>query len=161
MKLVMAYMVKNYDIEQLDRRPQNHWFGSSTAPPFESIVRIRRRPEKICTAKTQKLAIGTANEAVSWSGKSPRDVQGVIPFYRNPSNGRVPTVDEIDTKLIPETTNAKELVINDIRGSENKFTLDENGFQVVRHKSQVSNYSDEDQVRKTYYPEMEQLIQTS
>lgn len=49
--------------------------------------------------------------------------------------------------------------INDIRGAEQSFSLDEAGFAVVAHVSAVENYYDEAQVRSIYMAEVEALVQ--
>ena len=78
MKLVLAYIAKNYDIERLEKRPQNHWFGSSTAPPFESILRIRRRSEKMLKSSGEHKATKTVVDPVPSVAEAPQDVRDVI-----------------------------------------------------------------------------------
>jgi hypothetical protein len=39
-----------------------------------------------------------------------------------------------------------------------EFTLDRNGFRFVRHLSKASDFYDDDEVRRVYYPEMEALV---
>lgn len=52
----------------------------------------------------------------------------------------------------------REIRIEDGRGREQEFTLDRNGFALARAPSQVRDfYSDED-VKRTYYPEVERLL---
>jgi cytochrome P450 len=43
LKLVLAHLVMNYDIEQLRTRPGNIWFGVNRVPPFKATIRIRKR----------------------------------------------------------------------------------------------------------------------
>jgi hypothetical protein len=38
------------------------------------------------------------------------------------------------------------------------FVLDRNGFRFVRHDTKVANFYDEDEIKRIYYPEMEELI---
>jgi hypothetical protein len=40
----------------------------------------------------------------------------------------------------------------------NKLTLDRQGFAFVRHRTQVSNFYDPEEVTRVYYPEVEQLL---
>lgn len=43
MKLIMAYMVMNYDMEPLDKRPDDIYAGPAKLPPLAATIRIRRR----------------------------------------------------------------------------------------------------------------------
>lgn len=50
--------------------------------------------------------------------------------------------------------------IHDIRGHETKFHIDEQGFQLARHNTSMTNddFEDDSVVRARYYPEMAQLV---
>lgn len=48
-------------------------------------------------------------------------------------------------------------VVRDITGFEADYTLDTHGFQLVRHASRESTFSDEAALKKEYFAEMEQL----
>lgn len=53
---------------------------------------------------------------------------------------------------------ALPVAVTDITGSEDKYTLDTHGFQVVRHRSgETASFSDEEALRRRYYAEMERL----
>ena len=43
MKLILAYIAMNYEIEPLNSRPPNTWFGQSMIPPMKATIRVRRR----------------------------------------------------------------------------------------------------------------------
>ncbi|KAH7327064.1 cytochrome P450 [Rhexocercosporidium sp. MPI-PUGE-AT-0058] len=43
LKLVLAYIALNYDIQPIASRPANDWFVGSQGPPLDVRVRIRRR----------------------------------------------------------------------------------------------------------------------
>ncbi|CZT05742.1 uncharacterized protein RCO7_03910 [Rhynchosporium graminicola] len=43
MKLILAYIALNYDIQPIPSRPANDWFVGSQGPPLDVRVRIRRR----------------------------------------------------------------------------------------------------------------------
>lgn len=50
LKLVLAYMLMNYDIEPAVEgmeRPRNKWYGINMVPDFDATVRIRRRGEGV------------------------------------------------------------------------------------------------------------------
>jgi hypothetical protein len=59
-------------------------------------------------------------------------------------------------------SDARTMPISDVRGQEEKFKLEENGFQYVRYPSQlVSNgpdYVDDEKVKKEGYEEVGELI---
>jgi cytochrome P450 len=43
LKMLLAYMVMNYEVEPLATRPPNTWFGQNNLPPFKAKIRVRRR----------------------------------------------------------------------------------------------------------------------
>ncbi|KAH0564835.1 hypothetical protein GP486_001771 [Trichoglossum hirsutum] len=44
LKLTLAHIMLNYDIEPLAERPENKWLVSSIGPPMKSTIRVKRRP---------------------------------------------------------------------------------------------------------------------
>jgi hypothetical protein len=48
--------------------------------------------------------------------------------------------------------------IHKLRGQEREVSLDQEGFEVLRHASAVADFYNEDEVRNTYYREAERLI---
>jgi hypothetical protein len=52
----------------------------------------------------------------------------------------------------------REIAIADARGREGEFTLDRNGFALVRSPSHVEDFYSDEEVRRVYYPEVEQLL---
>jgi cytochrome P450 len=43
LKLLLAYMVLNYDIELLKDRPEGKWIGLTSLPPMKATLKVRRR----------------------------------------------------------------------------------------------------------------------
>ena len=43
LKILLAYMVMNYEIEPLKTRPPNKWLGPTCLPPMKATIRIRRK----------------------------------------------------------------------------------------------------------------------
>ena len=43
MKLILSYIAMNYEIEPLNSRPPNTWFGQNVIPPMKATIRVRRR----------------------------------------------------------------------------------------------------------------------
>src|SRR5258708_6388704 len=52
----------------------------------------------------------------------------------------------------------RQVSIEDARGREGEFTLDRNGFQLVKARSTVGDFYSPDEVARTYYPEVERLL---
>jgi hypothetical protein len=50
------------------------------------------------------------------------------------------------------------VVIRNGRLEAERFVLERNGFRFVRHDTKVTDFFDEDEVRRVYYPEMEALV---
>jgi hypothetical protein len=62
-------------------------------------------------------------------------------------------VPSTNTRLEPHT-----LSIRDARPVASAVALDDQGFGVVEHRSAVGDFYDEDEIRRTYYPETEALL---
>lgn len=43
LKLMLAYILMNYDLERQERRPDNVWFGMNRVPPMKATLRFKRR----------------------------------------------------------------------------------------------------------------------
>src|SRR5690348_17287658 len=48
--------------------------------------------------------------------------------------------------------------IEDARGRESEFTLDRNGFTLIKAPTAVQNFYEPDQIKSVYYPEVERLL---
>jgi hypothetical protein len=62
---------------------------------------------------------------------------------------------------VPElnaTYEPRETVIRNMRPFASKLSLDTEGFQLLKHRSAVRNFYDENEVRDAYYTEVEQLV---
>ncbi|KAH7141001.1 amino acid permease-domain-containing protein [Dactylonectria macrodidyma] len=53
---------------------------------------------------------------------------------------------------------AHDVTIHDVRGEEDKYTLDGNGFQVFKRGATEKDFLDDEQIKASYYPEVEQLL---
>lgn len=51
-----------------------------------------------------------------------------------------------------------EELIEDVRGRESTFSLDQNGFQIIKHQFPSINYQSNDDVENVYKPEIERLL---
>jgi hypothetical protein len=45
LKLLLAYVVMNYDVEPLAKRPANYWIGGLILPLQGTKIRVRRRAD--------------------------------------------------------------------------------------------------------------------
>ncbi|KAG9793214.1 high affinity methionine permease, partial [Aureobasidium melanogenum] len=86
-------------------------------------------------------------------------VQTKLNYYKDPGDGSRPAPN-IAGK--PETydrpSEPLDVTVHDIRGEEDQYTLDKNGFQIYRHASVEKEFLDDEQIKAQYYPEVEQLL---
>jgi hypothetical protein len=45
LKLMLAYMLLNYEFQTLPERPASKWIGTSLVPPLRATIQIRRRKQ--------------------------------------------------------------------------------------------------------------------
>jgi len=80
-------------------------------------------------------------------------------YYKDPGDGSPPPPSYVNQ---PETYERPyeplDVTITDIRGEEQNYTLDKDGFQIYPHKSVEKDFLDDDQIKAQYYPETEQLL---
>jgi hypothetical protein len=55
-------------------------------------------------------------------------------------------------------TDTRQVVMHNGRPIADQLVLDRDGFRFVPHDTKVKDFFDEDEIRQTYYPEMEELI---
>ena len=71
-------------------------------------------------------------------------------YYRTDPPPGVPRWNGID--------DAHEVRIENARGRESEFTLDRNGFTLIKAPTTVGNFYDPEEVKRLYYPEVERLL---
>jgi hypothetical protein len=54
-----------------------------------------------------------------------------------------------------------EIAVRDARPIVGEITLDRQGFELVKHRSAVSDFYDDDEVKLVYYPEAERLLKAA
>jgi hypothetical protein len=52
----------------------------------------------------------------------------------------------------------REVGIEDARGRESEFTLDRNGFALLKAPTAVADFYDPEEIKRVYYPEVERLL---
>ncbi|CAK7203345.1 hypothetical protein SEUCBS139899_006078 [Sporothrix eucalyptigena] len=89
----------------------------------------------------------------------PHHVQTTLNYYKPNADGSPPHTTYYDR---PETyfreVESHTVTVHDVTGEEDKYTLDGNGFQYVHRPAEETEFTDEDHIRKVYYPETEQLL---
>ncbi len=89
----------------------------------------------------------------------PRDVTTIFNYYKDNEDGSPPHPSYVGR---PETyyrpTVPLKATVHDIRGSEDKYTLDTTGFQVVKHSSKEKDFADDEHIKSVYYPEIEDIL---
>ena len=83
-------------------------------------------------------------------------------YYKDPGDGSPPEPSYVarpETYERPAETQVS--VVHDIRGAEDDYTLDTTGFQIYRHVSQETVFEDEAQIKRIYYPEIEDILKSA
>ncbi|KAK4250119.1 hypothetical protein C7999DRAFT_38831 [Corynascus novoguineensis] len=92
------------------------------------------------------------------------DVVAAFNFYSPPEDGSAPynLAGDHPPGLPPRNfgTTTHEVLIHDARGKESSFTLDTDAFQIIQNQppSSEPSFTDDDSIRKNYYPEVERLL---
>ncbi|RMZ80624.1 hypothetical protein DV738_g2585, partial [Chaetothyriales sp. CBS 135597] len=93
------------------------------------------------------------------SGISKHDVKTSLNYYKVPADGSPPAPTYAGKPEVPERpVEPLDVVVHDIRGETDKYTLDGNGFQIYSHESKEKDFLDDDKIKAEYYPETEQLL---
>lgn len=89
----------------------------------------------------------------------PRNINATFHYFKDPADGSEPEPNYVDR---PQSYNreplSQKLPVYDIRGSEDKYTLDTTGFQIVKHESAEKDFLDDEQIKRVYYAEIEDLL---
>ena len=75
------------------------------------------------------------------------------PFYSN-----VPFTKSPEARLSNVQSITQTIKIADIRGSEDQFDLDRNGFGLLKHRTSFDSWKDGKRVVEEHYPEVERLL---
>ncbi|KIK59619.1 hypothetical protein GYMLUDRAFT_60152 [Collybiopsis luxurians FD-317 M1] len=90
-------------------------------------------------------------------------VPGALFYFSPPTDGSEPynRVNDDPSSTLPLSNWTPEkhtLQIENIRGREDAFTLDEAGFQYFKHPAKHTAFTDDEEIKAEYYPESEELI---
>ena len=93
------------------------------------------------------------------SSSTKHDVSTTLNYYKDPGDGSEPAPAYVGkAETFERPTEQLDVVVHDIRGEEEKYTLDGAGFQIFPHKSAEKDFLDEEKIKAEYYPEVEQLL---
>ena len=83
-------------------------------------------------------------------------------YAQAPADGSKPFVHINDDPITGRKTNIiqvpREFAIENIRGKEDQYNIDNAGFQFVRNKPTHTKFTDNEQIKKEYYPESIALL---
>jgi hypothetical protein len=109
---------------------------------------------------TSSLLTTQTQPVVDSPSDKPHHVQTTLNFFADHPDGSPPTPNivgdaEAYRKQPIETI---PVTIHDISGHELEYTLDGNGFQYYYHESAEKEFVDDEQIKRVYYLETEQLL---
>ncbi|KAI0841386.1 hypothetical protein F5Y06DRAFT_285496 [Hypoxylon sp. FL0890] len=116
-------------------------------------------------AKQVPLTFEAVTEVPLRKPHTPRchDIPTNINYYKDPGDGSLPMPIVIADNTVknerPHTP--QQVVIHDVTGEKEKYSLDSHGFQFLRHESKIKylhEFQDEDTVKAEYYSESIQLL---
>ncbi|GIK01906.1 hypothetical protein Aspvir_005947 [Aspergillus viridinutans] len=93
------------------------------------------------------------------TANSPHHVQTTLNFLKENEDGSPPApsyVGKPETYYRPSVT--LPVTVHDVSGHELEYTLDKNGFQFYYHESKEKDFVDDENIKREYYPEIEQLL---
>lgn len=87
------------------------------------------------------------------------NVHTTLNYYKDPGDGSAPHPSYVGK---PETyerpSEPLNVVVNDVRGREQEYNIDKQGFQFYKHTSVEKDFEDDEHIKNVYYPETEQLL---
>jgi hypothetical protein len=88
-----------------------------------------------------------------------QDVDTVLHYFKPNADGSPPNPTYVDK---PETfyrePDSHDVTVRDVRGKEDQYALDANGFQFYKHVSKEKDFLDDEKIKAEYYPEIERLL---
>ncbi|OJJ60389.1 hypothetical protein ASPSYDRAFT_148263 [Aspergillus sydowii CBS 593.65] len=90
----------------------------------------------------------------------PRHIQTTLNYFKDHPDGSPPTPNYVGdpTAYRLQPIETAPATIHDVSGHELDYTLDANGFQFYYHTSAEKDFLDDEQIKRVYYPETEQLL---
>lgn len=116
------------------------------------------------TTTQTSTATSTVLSGAQDSSYIPRGpVTSTLNFFQDPADGSKPWnyVEQQPEGQLQRNYGVfeQEVQLNDLRGHEKEYYLDKDAFQVVSGvSSQEKDFTDDEHIKKVYYPEVEQLL---
>ncbi|KAF2119790.1 hypothetical protein BDV96DRAFT_568213 [Lophiotrema nucula] len=89
-------------------------------------------------------------------------VTASLSFYEAPKDGSKPHNYVEPKPGVPQRNFGEEwhdVLLNDLRGQETKFNMDNNAFEVIPNiPSEEYDFTDDEEIKSVYYPEVEKLL---
>jgi hypothetical protein len=89
-------------------------------------------------------------------------VTAALSFYKAPEDGSKPhnyVEPQVDRPQRNFVESWHDVRLDDLRGQEQKFCLDDNAFDTIQNvPSEEHEFQDDDQIKRVYYPEVEKLL---
>ncbi|KAL3417873.1 hypothetical protein PVAG01_10883 [Phlyctema vagabunda] len=106
------------------------------------------------------MATATATATMTKAEIEPvtRTVETTINYFHDTGLPLVPMVIGGSIPPKPQPKIAWPVRISDVTGREDEYTLDQQGFQYVKHRSVLDINDDDETIRRVHYPEMEELV---
>jgi hypothetical protein len=85
------------------------------------------------------------------------DIEATM-FYYKARDGVLPAINDIELLLGDKDADGRQVLVRDIRGEECNYSLDKNGFQVMKHSVQTEAFQDPETIKSIYYPAIVKLL---
>jgi hypothetical protein len=92
------------------------------------------------------------------SADHPNDINTTLNYYLDPALGGHSAFEVGTAGYYRRKFDEHPVQIHDIRGHEGDYSISKQGFQHVKHTSTEKNYTDDEQVKRVVYPEVEKLL---
>ncbi|KAF2163536.1 hypothetical protein M409DRAFT_68456 [Zasmidium cellare ATCC 36951] len=118
------------------------------------------------TTVTRESAMIPDQQQSSLDQQARRHVKTTVNYWKSDAD-RTPAMDKskpfLDRKMAfvryqMDHEDVQPVLVHDIRGREDDFTLDKQGFQLCRRQIQTQSFTDEEHIKDSYYKEVENLL---
>lgn len=107
----------------------------------------------------REAAPSTSTRVPAPTTRRPHDVQTTLNFTKiMPDGSHLAPNYAGQANTYERPVDAVPVIIHDVSGRELDYTLDGYGFQFYYHESKEKEFLDDEQIRREYYPETEQLL---
>ncbi|KAG7040467.1 methionine permease [Colletotrichum scovillei] len=143
-----------------------YWYVWTVALPRWGGYKIEEKEEILSDGTTITKLIFRKRSRTTPSANDLREsnqrrkgVEATLNYHKDNEDGSPPHPTYVDR---PETYDrpfeSHSVTISDLTGDEEEFSLDRNGFQIHHSPSTEKQFQDDDQIRSSYYAEVEELL---